>query len=204
MSSEEIIGELRQKLQLAEQRATKPEGSLQDQMAAYEAVSEAQRALAQAQALDHAVPIDVGCIPEAAVSGPVLLQTDDAAFLTFNAMRAGPDGMREDAGTAVVELERCCVTRFGYPNDEALPGHPLYARGLSAYGIYEIRNSRWIRVLTERNSVSFPSSSFARQTHFFIAFHDSSFECIADSLKVTLTTKPYAEVFASITQRVFP
>ena len=197
------IEDLHRELRLAEERVNKREGSLHDQLAAHEAVFEAQRALAAAQDLDYAVPLDIGCFPELAVSGPVLLQTDYAAFLTFNAMRQGSDGFRHDAGTAVVEVARCHVTRFGYPNDEALPGHPLYTRGLSGCGAFEVRNSRWVRALTERNRVAFPSTPDSNQTHFIIPFHDSCFECIADSLKVTLTTQPYAEVFTSITQRAF-
>lgn len=195
------IEELRRELQLAEGRARNSNGSPHEQLAAAEAVSAAQRALAAAQNLDYAVPFDVGCVPQAAVSQPVLLQTDYATFLTFNAMRERPDGCRDDVGTAIVEVERCHVTCFGYPNDEALPGHPLYTRGLSAYGVFAVRNSRWVRALTERNRVAFPSTPDSNQTHFIISFHDSCFECIADSLKVTLTTRPYAEVFASITQR---
>lgn len=196
------IDDLQRELQLAKQRAARREGSIHEQVAAYEAVSECQRALAAAQGLDYAVKIDMGCLPEAAVSGPVLLQSDYHVFLTFNAVQIASDHRREDAGTAVVEIQRCYVTKFGYPNDEALPGHPLYQRGLSAYGAFEVRNSRWIRVLTERNRVRFPETGDSRQTHFIITFHDSSFECIADGLKVTLTNKPYPEVFASIAQRV--
>jgi hypothetical protein len=195
------IDELRKQLQLAQERAARREGTLQEQFAAYEAVSEAQRALAAAQGLDYAVPYDVGCFPEAAVSGPVLLQTDYFTFLTFNAMRRGADGKYHDAGTAIVEIERCRITKFGYPNDEALPGHPLYHRGLSAYGVFEVRNSPWIRTLTEQNRVRFPSTPDSTKIHFVISFHDSTFECIADSLKASLTTQPHAEVFASLTQR---
>lgn len=197
------IEELRRQLQLAEERAAKREGSLREQMAADEAVAKAERSLAEAQGFDYAVPCDVGCWPDAAVSNPVLVQTEGDTFLTFTAMKAGLDGLYEDAGTAVVEVEGCQITRFGYPNDEALPGHPLYARGLSAYGVFEVRNSRWVRELTEQNRVSFPSTPNSDQTHFIVSFHDSTFECIADALKVTVTVQPYAEVFASISQRVF-
>lgn len=37
--------------------------------------------------MEEIVELDVGCRPEAAVSGPVLLQTDNSTVLTFNAMR---------------------------------------------------------------------------------------------------------------------
>src|SRR5688572_5489508 len=103
-------------------------------IAAHEAVYQAERTLAAAQGLEYATPLDLGFEPEAAISGPVLLQDDYNAFLAFNAMRPTPEGLLVSAGLAVIELEGCGTTKFGYPNDEARPGHPLYKFGLS-YGI---------------------------------------------------------------------
>ena len=37
---------------------------------------------------------------------------------------------------------------------EALAGHPLYQRGLSGYGVFEVINSSWSKQLTEQNRVS--------------------------------------------------
>jgi hypothetical protein len=90
------------------------------------------------------VELNLGCRPEAAVSGAVLVQTELSTFLTFNAMRktdrVGPYGhYMEDAGIALVEFPSCAITKFGYPNDEGWSGIPRTA-GLS-YGIYEVRNS---------------------------------------------------------------
>jgi len=56
------------------------------------------------------VELNLGVTPESAISGAVLLQTEEKAFLAFNAMRdttrPAPHGgfYKEDAGTAVVEL----------------------------------------------------------------------------------------------------
>src|SRR4051794_31035957 len=127
---------------------------------------------------DRVIPLNLGCTPEAAVSGALLLQTENKTYLTFNAEKETSDGYSKDAGTAVVEIERCKITKFGYPNDEALPGHPLYPKGLNTYGIYEVLNSSWITELSEQNRIAFPDrTSNKSMRHFIFIFHDNSFEC---------------------------
>ncbi|EEF60707.1 hypothetical protein [Pedosphaera parvula] len=170
---------------------------------AFEAVTSAQVALAAAKGEEYAVPLDIGFLPEAAVSEPVLLQTDYATILTFSAVRRTPDGKREDAGYGIIELDLCWVTKFGYPNDEALPGHPLSETGLDAYGVYEVRNSSWVKLITEQNRVAFPKTPDSKQRHFIFTFHDSTLECIARGLRPSLSTKPYGEIFEDIRKRVF-
>jgi hypothetical protein len=155
------------------------------------------------QKQDKVVRFDIGFEPEAAVSGPVLLQTDGNAFLTFNAVRMIPNGNRGAVGTGIIELQRCKVTKFGYPNDEALGGHPLYKHGLAAYGVFEVLSSSWIQQMTEQNRVCFPRTSDSKMRHFIFTFHDSTFECVADGLRATLSTEPYEQIFRQISQRVF-
>jgi hypothetical protein len=70
-------------------------------------------------AIDKVVWLDFGIVPEAAISGAMLFQDEYRAFLAFNAVRPMPDGMRRQAGLAIVELQGCGTTKFGYPNDEA-------------------------------------------------------------------------------------
>lgn len=152
---------------------------------------------------DRVIPYDVGFEPEAAVSGPVLLQTDYATFLTFNAVKTLPDGRRGAAGTGVIEIVRCIVTKFGYPNDEALPGHPLYSQGLTFYGVFEVLGSSWIQQMTTQNRVCFPKTEDWTERHFIFTFHDSTFECVADSLRASLSTEPYEQIHAQICGRVF-
>lgn len=71
--------------------------------------------------------------------------------------------------------------RFGGPNDEALSGHPLYARGLRHYSTYEVVQSSWIKELEIMNSVHpyHRSERFRECHHYVFTFHDSMFECIA-------------------------
>jgi hypothetical protein len=200
------IPELEKQLAQAQGKVKQLQGSraeLAEWHAAYESLASAQRALAAAKGEEYAAPHDIGFEPEAAVSEPVLLQTDDAAILTFSAVRVSPDRTREDAGYGIVEIDQCSQTKFGYPNDEALPGHPLYERGLCAYGVYEVRNSSWVRLMTKQNRVAFPNTPDSTQRHFIFTFHDNTFECVARGLRASLSARPYAEIFEEVRKRVF-
>ena len=152
---------------------------------------------------DRVVEMNLGCFPEAAVSGAVLLQSENAAYLTFNAQRPRADGYSEDAGTAIVELVGCSTTKFGYPNDEALSGHPLYAKGLVSYRIYEVLNSSWIDEQAKQNRICFPDrTNMSWKRHFIFVFHDSTLECLTRDLKITLCDEPYENIFKTISERI--
>lgn len=113
--------------------------------------------------------------------------------------RPSPRGgfYREDAGTAVVELIDCTITKFGYPNDEAWMRIPR-TKGLS-YGIYEVKNSAWPDEIAALNRHAFPGPQRRRGRHFLFLFHDSSLECIAGELSLTLRSEPYPEIMAELT-----
>jgi hypothetical protein len=89
---------------------------------------------------------------------------------------------------ALVEFERYKVFMFGPPNDEAFNGHPLYERGLKPYSVFEIKNSSWVRRLERMNSVHpyHKAEQFERLKHYIFAFHDSTFECVAEGFKVSI------------------
>lgn len=95
-----------------------------------------------------------------------------------NIVGPGSDGH----SIAVVRFERPYAQMFGPPNDEAFHGHPLSARGLRPYAVFEIKNSSWLRRLERMNSVH-PYHDrerfLANRRHFIFAFHDTTFECIA-------------------------
>src|SRR5690242_13623662 len=123
---------------------------------------------------DHVVELDMGCWPEPGAPLPTLIQSESKTLLQFIAVRLGTGGGR-DKGLAVAEFHGCSITRLGAPNDEALPAHPLYARGLRHYGIYEVLDSSWITQLRAQNRVMFPTfAAFATSRHFVITFHDST------------------------------
>jgi hypothetical protein len=155
---------------------------------------------------DDIVELDLGVRPEAAVSGAVCLQSEAGTFLTFNAMRptermspyGGP--YLEDAGIAIVEFKRCIVSRFGYPNDEARWGIPQYKD--VSYGIYEVKDSSWIKEVVRLNRYRFPETTddYVRR-HFLFAFHDDTFECLADDLTLEVVKAPYQGIFDRIVRR---
>tara|TARA_B100001540_G_scaffold302906_1_gene310951 strand:+ start:490 stop:969 length:480 start_codon:yes stop_codon:yes gene_type:complete len=82
----------------------------------------------------------------------------------------------------IVRFKNACAHLFGPPNDEAISGHPLYSRGLEPHGNFEVLNSSWIRTLERMNSVHPQHDKkkyLSNRRHFVLAFHDSTFECVA-------------------------
>ncbi|MEM1370059.1 MAG: hypothetical protein AAGG02_19055 [Cyanobacteria bacterium P01_H01_bin.15] len=157
--------------------------------------------------MERLVIHDIGVVPEAAISGAALVQTESSAYLTFNAMRdtdrPSPYGgfYREDAGTAIIELVGCSITKFGYPNDEAWSAIPRYSE-TDAHGVYEVENSDWLIELAELNRHGFPETKEWPGHHFVFLFHDSSFECICRELKVEVSQEKFLYIWQRLTSRV--
>jgi hypothetical protein len=169
---------------------------------AKEELAKAQRALAEAKEEEFAIPYDIGLLPDPGVSDAVVLQTEYITILIFRVSRRTLDLAGHSAGYGIVHIERCSLTKFGSPNDEALPGHHLYSKGLSYYGIYEVRNSLWVRNATEINRVSFPRTPDSDQKHFIFTFHDSTFECICRDLRISLSNQPFSEILLAATKEL--
>jgi hypothetical protein len=145
--------------------------------------------------LDEVVEYDIGCFPELAVSGPLLMADDGRLVFSFNATRLAADCYhREDVGRAVVRVPSCLAFKHGYPNDEALPGHPLYGRGFVGTAVYEVFRSSWVAELARQNQVRFPDSDVAGWgvRHFLFSFHDSTLEVLCRGLEVSLSGEPFA------------
>lgn len=123
--------------------------------------------------------------PEAAVSGLTLLTSEWRAYLMCNAMRRIADGRYEAAGVGIYAFDGVSMCAFGWPNDEACRLHPVF--GGTAYGLYDVLNSPWDAWVTEQNRYSFPHSrTHPDLRHFFIAGHDNSFNCLAQSVAMRL------------------
>ena len=82
---------------------------------------------------------------------------------------------------------------IGLPNDEAIEGHPLHARGLKSWRVQEVLNSSWIIEVERRNSVhsQHKPELLSGLRHIIIAFKDEFFECLTEELRVldVITTK---------------
>ena len=135
--------------------------------------------------------IQLDGIPQSDVGAPCpVVFSDESATIVAYLMR---DAVSSDADDiAFVRFHQCYATMFGRPNDEAISGHPLASRGLEPYGAYRVENSSWIRQLERMNSVHphHRPERFDALTHFILTFHDSTFECVAESFTVTVVVGP--------------
>jgi hypothetical protein len=94
---------------------------------------------------------------------PIVIASEETLFVAFYLEQRDPnwDGTTckvitpdtNDEPVAVVRFSGATAHFFGPPNDEAFSGHPLAARGLHAYGAFEVLSSSWIRALERMNSV---------------------------------------------------
>jgi hypothetical protein len=87
---------------------------------------------------------------------------------------------------AVVEFTGVLQHIFGYPNDEALGGHPLYSKGLDHYAFNEILDSPYLEELGARNALAFPGTEtqFKEFHHWVVTFHDETLEVIGSEATV--------------------
>lgn len=138
---------------------------------------------------DDVLPLSVGIFPVESLPRPVLLQNEQDAYLVFDAR---VEDSNTSCGMATVRLQNCLVTRFGYPNDEALHallGPAVYPQGIGFYGVYEVHDSSWVKQLQEQHQLCVPHSALADHRHFVITFRNSTFEAIAQSVKVSVMTR---------------
>ena len=136
------------------------------------------------------VKLDVGTVPSASGSAELLLVDETSCRLVFVPTPAMPRRMQ----TAVATFSRCRQAIFGYPNDEAKRGHPLY--GSRGYGFYEVIDSEWPRRLEAFNRLSFPdrTSGWDTARHFVVICHEDLAEVLADDVAVEVHDRSFEEV----------
>jgi hypothetical protein len=129
------------------------------------------------------------------VAGAVVVESEFSTSLMFNAV---------DGGIVVVRFIGAIKSQFGYPNDEALGGHPLYRCGLRHYGVFEVEESSWLEQTREQNRVCFPDADWFGDGlhHFVFTFHDGTFECLAKEIKVSISLLPTRQVLGELFSRV--
>ena len=118
--------------------------------------------------------------PEAGAPSPVVYASEGLLTVAYYTTPG-------DGAVALLSFSMPYIHIFGAPNDEALDGHPLYERGLSFYGAFEVCASSWIRSLERMNRVHMfhDASRFAAYRHFIVTFHDTTFECIAEGFAIS-------------------
>jgi hypothetical protein len=137
--------------------------------------------------------------PQSSVGAPctALFSTVNSLTLFFYLQQSEPnwDGASDQIGAAesegkeiaIINFECPSMHIFGPPNDGIFSDHRLAPKGLRSYGAFEVFKSAWIAQLEKMNEVN-PRHNRARfmadKNHFIIAFHDSTFECIAKGYQI--------------------
>ena len=152
---------------------------------------------------------DIGCLPSPSVPAEMLIQDGWRTYVLFFAVSKAVDetGYLKDLGVAVLECVDCVSTKFGYPNDEGLPEHPLYALGLNDMSAYEVRESLWVQEIgaqqlksTKRiwgsRAMDVPSVNVSSPSrHFILPLKEATFECVASALKVVFFAPHFDAAF---------
>lgn len=163
---------------------------------------------------DRVVPLDDA--PQSSVGAPlpVVLSSEHRLQLVYLLEETPPDWDgtwvrivnpdSDDMPVAVVEFRHPYAHISGPPNDEAFIGHPLAGRGLHPYGAFLVEDSSWIRALERMNSVHehHRPERFWKLTHYVFAFHDSTFECVADGLSASVRRGSLRGVVAEVAARL--
>jgi len=164
------------------------------------------------------VDLDLGVQPSPSAYDQLVIEGMGAMHVLFDAIstKKGRDGRYEDKGIASVELVDCIITKYGYPNDEGMPEHPLRSKGLNecCSSIVEVRGSSWLDEVTRQMTQSarriwrdqyervykVPESSRKGPgaRHFIFLFREHTFECIANDLVVTLYSGSWPTVAAKV------
>jgi hypothetical protein len=161
--------------------------------------------------------IELKNVPQSSVGAPLpMVLSDEHKILLAYLLQDTPEGWdgttvrivnyeSNGESIAVVEFNHHLSFMFGTPNDEAFHGHPLESRGLRPYTVFEIENSSWLRKLERMNSVHehHKPERFKKYKHFVFAFHDSTFECIAESFEVSIHEGSLEGILPEMQKRLF-
>ena len=117
----------------------------------------------------------------------------------FSASPACRQMTRLDAPLLVATLHCSVLTTLL----EDLP-HPLNGKGSAPYTAQRVVNSRWIKELEAINSVhhGYRPEMWRELNHYIFWFHDSTFECVAQSFKVEVHRLRFREVLGLMVERL--
>lgn len=187
----------------------------QEYGAALAAVLDLERRLAAAKRKPYAVPFDFPVRWDIGAPLPHVFANDYKAFLTFYVNEPDPNwdgtyvtvkdpGTGEQESLALVEFRGCNAVKLGFPNDEVFHGHYLHGHGQDSYTAQVVKNSPWIEENRAVNSVHdrFNAEPGSRLTHYVLWFHDSTFECVAESYDVELYQTSMRNLAAEIVMKL--
>ena len=145
---------------------------------------------------------------------PHVLSSGFRTFLVYLVHTPDPDwdgtdckivDTTDDNDLAVVEFKDCYAHRFGGPDEDLIPAHPLYQRGLTGYGAYLIENSAWVEQLKLLSShqEEYGADFLSDTRHYFLHFHDEMFECLAGSHQIEVKKTDFATALKHATDQLW-
>ena len=146
--------------------------------------------------MQRVIKSEIEFYPES-VTDPLVLSSSNKLIFCFLAVEKGADGFLHDCGLAIFRTELCLLYKYGYPNDEAIPCHPLFSSniGFDGYTISKVISSNWILEIEALNKTKWPNTNFIdRYDHWVFPFKETTLEVAAQNMVWELTSKPYQDV----------
>lgn len=178
-------------------------------------VIQLQRELAKERKEPYAVPCDFPVSWSIGAPLPFLFCSDYQTILTFYVEVIDPDWdgktMRmvdpasgDKESLCLVNFNQCESAKLGHPNDEVHRGHPLADRGLESYTAQIVKNSPWLREVASTNSahMSDNPAHWESLNHYVFWFHDTTFECLAQSYEIELSEESMASMFDKVKRKM--
>lgn len=128
---------------------------------------------AAAEGRPYAVVLECDLAWDFGAPSPTLLRWEHTAHLFFH--------LRDEDGIGRAAFDYCKATTFGPPGED---GHALEGSGWEAYKALRVIDSLWLAKMAG------PASGLS---HFLFSFHDSTFECLADSCETSRFTGSMSE-----------
>jgi hypothetical protein len=174
-----------------------------------------ERALAASRNEPYAEPFGFPVKWDIGAPLPFLLCNDYRTYLTFYMRDQDPDwdgtsvkivnpASVQDAALCLVSFERCTSAKLGHPNDEAQHGHWLAGRGLEGYTAQVVKNSPWLKEVAKTNSAhrNDRPEIWNSLNHYVFWFHDRTFECLAESYEIEVTSESMPELLSRVQQKL--
>jgi DNA-binding transcriptional regulator YhcF (GntR family) len=142
--------------------------------------TQAVRGYYETEVAQHAIRVALpGLEWTAGAPKPFLVSTEGRTLFAFHRSD-------DDDTVRVAEFLGCTSVRFGFPHDEALPGHPLTPHRLSCYAAHEVIHSEWLNELRtiERRHPQSQAMPFETSKHWMLTFQDTTLEAIATGIAV--------------------
>ena len=186
-------------------------GEWEEFRAARSDVLRLERELAEIKGEPYAISCNFPVKWDVGAPLPVLLRSDYCTYLIFYVSDPDPNfvgttvkiidpSSSEAVSLCLVTFSRCTSAKLGHPNDEVQRGHPLAGRGLEGYTAQIVKNSPWLKEVAKTNSVHRNDQPHKWNTlnHYVFWFHDSTFECLAESYEVEVTSESMPSLLSRV------